>query len=69
MRHTPDDKKVCVLTKPAMDLNKMSLSGSATASELEVRGLTEVTKYFFYVKSVNSIGERAPSNLTSRRTL
>lgn len=51
------------------DMAKMSLFGSATASELEVRGLTEGTKYFFFVKSVNAQGESAPSNFTSRRTL
>jgi hypothetical protein len=52
-----------------MDITKMLLFGSATTSELEVRGLTEGTKYFFYVKVVNSVGESAPSNFTSRRTL
>ena len=51
------------------DMAKMALFGSATASELEVRGLVEGTKYFFYVKAVNSVGESAPSNFTSRRTL
>ena len=52
-----------------MDITKMSLFGSATAPQLEVRGLTEGTKYFFYVKVVDSVGESAPSNFTSRRTL
>jgi hypothetical protein len=32
-------------------------------------GLTEGTKYFFFVKSVNAQGESAPSNFTSRRTM
>jgi len=51
------------------DMNKMQLFGSATASELQVRGLVEGTKYFFYIRTANCAGDSAPSNFTSSRTL
>lgn len=51
------------------DMAKMQLFSITTASELEVRGLVEGTKYFFYVKAVkHKWGERGAGNKGSKLT-